>query len=231
MTRRRTLYLLPLGLLLPILVAAAFLAHATPMQSSHVLRGTLLSISQAQGNGYDQPFDSRPCLAHPSPENCNGILPFGPHFSILSRDEGSGYCFNDKRMLMEDQQVKDVNGKVVGDFQLWYLPSCQTYTSHLISGTGASQTISTQVQQFDGSGVWNGITKLMWHLGDEDPLQPSATQEVGPLQDYEMWSPMLYSPTAPVQASATIDRDGSSYAPISSYYAAGKHTTINGQSV
>lgn len=179
----------------------------------------------------DAPYDSRPCRQHPSAQTCNGVLPFAPHFSIFERAEGSGACFDDQRMLMEDQQITDAKNNSLETLQLWYFPACKVYTSHLIFGDASQgNTISTEVQQFDGSGIGNAITKFFWNFGDEDPLLPSATEQTGPVQDDEIWSPMLYSPDAPVQASATIDAaSGMQYAPITGYYAGGHPTTINGK--
>lgn len=59
-------------------------------------------------------------------------------------------------------------------------------------------------------------------------LLHSATQTFGPVQDSEIWLPMLYSPKAPMQTSASIEVPGTSYASIS-YYASWVPTTVNGK--
>ncbi|WP_169461062.1 hypothetical protein [Ktedonobacter racemifer] len=94
---------------------------------------------------------------------------------------------------------------------------------------GQQPTLQLQVDQYDGSGILNGITQFFWHLGDEDKLLPSATQAIGPLQEQETWSPLLFSPDAPVQASAILHVNQQPFTAFSGYYANGQPITINGQ--
>lgn len=246
MNVRSLLCFLALGLLLPTLTLDIFWHEYVPSRNTEAHVRSASPLSRASNMDLaraftpqrrtaptiptDQPYDSRPCAQQPTPEHCNGVLPVIPHFSVSSRDSGNGYCFDRQPKIMEDQQITDNMGQTIADFQLWYFTGCKSYAAHLIEPYDQLPTLQLQVSQYDGSGIFNGITKLFWHLGDEDKLLPSATQTIGPLQDHEIWSPMLYGPDAPVQATATIHMpDNQDYAAFSNYYAAGQPTTINGQ--
>ncbi|GHO72313.1 hypothetical protein KSD_00840 [Ktedonobacter sp. SOSP1-85] len=247
MTLRSLIGLLALGLLLPTLTSSLFwhdtvhgstqpthpglaipLPHASIMDLANAF-----TLEERTQDTASQPYDSRPCAQQPSPGHCNGVLPIIPHFSPDSRDAGNGYCFDHQPQIMEDQQIPDAMGQTMVDFQLWYFTGCKSYAAHLIATPGANgqqPTLQLQVDQYTGSGILNGITQLFWHVGGEDKLFPSATQAIGPLQDHEIRSPMLYSPDAPVQATTTLQVNNQPYVAFSSYYAAGHPTTINGQS-
>lgn len=207
-----------------LLAISTFVVAVLPMHPGLALA--------ADRHATDAPIDSRPCRANPSDATCNGVLPFGPHFSIFERAGGSGACFDDRRMLMEEQPIIDEHNSTIGTLQLWFFPSCQSYAAHLIfNPDGPRATISVQVQQFDQGGIGAAIASVFSWLGSEDNPLPSQTEQTGPAQDDEIWSPLLYSPTAPVQASATIDdaAHGALYGPLTGYYAAGQPTTINGK--
>lgn len=244
MARRSLLCFLALGLLLPTLTSSIYwhdsihggkqqAHHGPDIPAPHVLDlAHLFTLEGHTQYAAGQPYDSRPCAGQPSPATRNGVLPVIPHFSPDSRDGGNGFCFDHQPTIMEEQQITNAKGHTVGDFQLWYFTGCQSYAAHVIATPQpgeADPTLQLQVDQYDGSGFVNGVTQLFWHIGDEDKLLPSATQAIGPLQEHEIWSPMLFSPDAPVQASTTLSMNNEPSVAFSSYYAAGHPTTINGQ--
>lgn len=244
MTIRSLLGLLALGLLLPTLTSRVYWHANTHKSTQQAHSGLALPHMNIMGLAHaftpekplhvmaSNPYDSRPCAQQPSPATCNGVLPVIPRFSPDSRDGGNGFCFDHQPTIMEDQHITNAKGHTVGDFQLWDFAGCKSYAAHLIATPQpgeADPTLQLQVDQYDGSGFVNGVTQLFWHIGGEDKLLPSATQAIGPLQEHEIWSPMLFSPDAPVQASTTLSMNNEPSVAFSRYYAADHPTTINGQ--
>ncbi|GHO72314.1 hypothetical protein KSD_00850 [Ktedonobacter sp. SOSP1-85] len=169
-----------------------------------------------------QTYDSRPCAQQPSPEHCNGVLPLIPHTPLNSREHGSGSCFDQQITIMEDQQISNSAGHTIADFQLWFFIGCKSYAAHLIAAPDQPPpTIQLQVQQYDAATAATTENKN---------LHPSATQASGPLVDQETWSPLLYSPHDPVQASMSLRINQQTYMALTHFYAAGQPTSIHGHS-
>ncbi|GHO60798.1 hypothetical protein [Ktedonobacter robiniae] len=244
MTRPSLVCFLALGLLLPTLMSSIYWHDSLHggKQQAHRSMGIpaphILDLAQAftqeerTQTRANNPYDSRPCAGNPSPTNCNGVLPVIPHFSPDNRDSGNGFCFDHQPHILEDQQLTNAAGQRIGTLQLWYFTGCESYAAHLLArpdANGQQPTLQLQVDQYDGSGILNGITQLFWHLGDEEKLLPSTTQAIGPLQEQEIWSPLLFSPDAPVRASAILHVNQQTSTAFSGYYANGQPTTINGQ--
>ncbi|EFH83047.1 hypothetical protein [Ktedonobacter racemifer] len=144
MTLQSLLCFLALGLLLPTLTSSLYWHDSVQGSKQQAHRGRdipaphVMDLAHAftlEGHTQDtasQPYDSRPCAGHPSPANCNGVLPVIPHFSPDNRESGNGYCFDRQPTIMEDQQMTDAMGQSLGDFQLWYFTGCQSYAAHLL---------------------------------------------------------------------------------------------------
>ncbi len=176
-------------------------------------------------------FDTRPCAANPSPDTCNGKYPVSPpHVSPSSGAQmGAGACIDDSHRVVENQVITDTVGHAVGTLQLWWLGRCRSYFGYVSFSFPLSQVQSASILvQTETS---NGF--LQW-FDNVSQLPPSVTgtEQTGPVSretllsdgmlGQQLYSPLIYSPSAPVSAHIDIELSGGiSYANSSASYVAG----------
>lgn len=231
MNKRLTLSILSLGLLLTFLVAGIVLLCLHLPTTGGGLRASSLSLAQTS-NMTDLFIDSRPCIQNPSSATCNGVLPYVPH-NVLERAGGAGACFaNEDGVLVEDQQITDGANSPIGTFDLWYSTSCQVYTAHVLYEPNTQQLhITVHVNQLNGNVITQALNSFTALTGAQDSPLISASQSTGDVSNGDVWTPMLYSPNAPIQATAMVGQgdnyQASSQSLLTMFYAAGQPTTVN----
>lgn len=186
---------------------------------------------------YNRSADSHLCKQNPSSTHCNGILPFIPH-TFTDRSYGSGACYDKQSTIVNEQLIKDNKNKVIGTFQLWYMESCGSYTTHVIytpTDTPQNNSMDITTNQFnnDPNALLLSDNNPFPNLGFGEYTQGSpqfgSSQSTGVVKgSNELWSPLLYSPTIPVQATAFVGHNGNPHDDLQAqtistqFYIAGK---------
>jgi hypothetical protein len=238
MKRSVPIKLFSLSLLLSALFTGLFaLGASTPALAHTTVVQTTATTTQQKASADTPSFDARPCLAQPSPATCEGILPVGPDYALTNLHGGSGACFDGTQFSLGQQNILDpTTGKTVGVYQFWFLPDCGTYTLH-IHDEQPGIAIDAEVDRLHVSDWLDQLSSGFAHLigiNSEDIPVSLDAQETTVASATDIWTPMLYSPTAPVQATALIGQGNAFSAPnqrlITNFFAAGKPTTVNGKS-
>jgi hypothetical protein len=236
MKRRIWFSILAVIFLLVVFLGGGFLFHMAVRPPSRALAPSLTGDALTFSPSPVHSFDARPCVKMPSSQTCNGILPFFPH-GFFERGDGAGACYDTQSQLMEAQEIKDAQNTIIGSMQLLYFPKCQTYSAHLLYQATHPQgnSIQAEVDQFNANPLSQALNSFAtWSGFDaEEELSPDAVQSTGVVSDYDVWTPMVYSPTAPVQATAQVGHgdvftDPKAQRLLTGYYAAGHATTVNG---
>jgi hypothetical protein len=226
-----------LSLLLSALFAGLFaLGASTPALAHTTTSGNRLETTQQKATADALSFDSRPCLAQPSSTTCEGVLPVAPHTSLTNHEGGSGACFDGSQFSLEQRNLLDpATGKTVGVYQFLFLPHCGTYTLH-IHDEQPGMAIDAEVDRLHSSDWLDQLSSNLAHLvgitSEDIPVSLDA-QETTVAHTTDIWTPMLYSPVAPVQGTAWLGQ-GNPFNPpnqniITNFFAAGKQTTVNGK--
>jgi hypothetical protein len=162
-------------------------------------------------------YDTRPCLAHPSPDTCNGRYPVSPpHVSpAFGAHNGAGACIDGSHKILENQVLTDATGNAVGTLQLWWLPSCSSYFGYVSFSFPPSQVQSAAI--LVQSETSNGFIQWFDNISQLPP-QVTGTQEAGPLPGsafastaslgQQLYSPLIYSASDPVSAHIDIELSG-----------------------
>ena len=212
-----------LGVLLLIMVVSVVALRAQRASSAaglsmaangaHVSQGIDPTMLAADPESYD----TRPCLAHPSPDTCDGRYPVTPpHVSpAFGAQNGAGACIGGSHKILENQVITDAAGNAVGTLQLWFLPSCSSYFGYVSFAfpLNAVQSAEILVQSETSNGFWQWFDSVSLL-----PPQVTGTQETGPVSGstlastsslgQQLYSPLVYSTSDPVSAHIAIELNG-----------------------
>lgn len=176
-------------------------------------------------------FDTRPCAANPSPDNCNGKYPVSPPhvYPSYGVQIGAGACIDGSHKIVENQTITDIAGNAVGTLQLWWLGRCRSYFGYVSFSFPLSQVQSASILvQTETS---NGFLQWFDNVSQLPPLV-TGSEQTGPVtgstlaSDFmlgqQLYSPLIYSSSDPVSAHIDIELSGGiSYANYTASYAGG----------
>jgi hypothetical protein len=228
------MYALCAGLGCLLIVAASFLVLAHIQRGSSMASAFAYTANGAQQslgidpNRLEEPtaYDSRPCVQHASDATCSGLYPVTPpHVSPeLGKRNGAGACIDRASKVVENQPFTDTQGHAVGNLEITWLPTCQSYYGHVsfafalnrvthIEIWSQTESDSNFVQWFE---AFSGLAPAVHHTQQTGPVQGAD------LTHQELYSPLIYAPGAPTSVYVDIRlADGSEYMPSTASFAAG----------
>ena len=187
MKKKMLLAVCSLSLIVIVFASAVLFQHG--LRPPSVPTSLALSLNASANQS---PYDTRACAFNPSSANCDGQLP------VTTNGDpgvGSGACID--AHTVKYPQPFTQNGVQVGEFDLFWSPTCQSYFSFVAYTGVPNVTITVKTTQHSGITVYDPLDQATFEYFNQE-------ETTGPVQQNEAWSPIKWSPDKGVSADATI---------------------------
>jgi hypothetical protein len=142
----------------------------------------LFAVSRLQPPTPQSEWDSRPCLSFPSPQTCNGILPYMPQSATtVSNQSGSGLCI-DANATHSTQYITDNHSQSLAVLELWQSSTCRTSFAHIQTSGGIYSTLTIEIITYP-------THRSRWAEANYTVTYTSISKISN-----AMWSVMVYTP-------------------------------------